>query len=159
MVGKPAMGSFGNRVRLVESREDVVGYCNDTRREVSMFQEFVPSSRGRDVRVFVVGGKAQAAMLRTSTNPEEFRANIAVGGAGTNFDLNDQWASVAESAADIIGLDFCGVDLLFSEDGSPLVCEVNPNPHFVGLESSCGIRVPDLIFDHIARTVGDVTVF
>ena len=47
-----------------------------------------------------------------------------------------------------MGLDFAGVDILQSQSG-PLICEVNSNAHFHGMERCTGIDVAGAIMDHI----------
>ena len=44
-------------------------------------------------------------------------------------------------ACEALGLDFAGVDVLFGEDGKPLVCEVNSNPHFKSTLDYTGVDV------------------
>ena len=43
-------------------------------------------------------------------------------------------------ATELLGLDFAGVDVLFGRDG-PLLCEVNSNAFFGGIERVTGVNV------------------
>ena len=52
------------------------------------FQEFISNSRGRDIRVNIVGGEIVAAMYRHSET--DFRANITNGGVATIIELTEQ---------------------------------------------------------------------
>lgn len=153
MVGKPAVGSFGTNVRLIHTRDELIDYCATFDRFYpGLVQRYVPSPDGSDVRVAVVGGHAVAAMKRTS-QAGDFRANIALGGVAEPYTLNDAVRRVAEDAARAVGADVAGVDILGADTDSPLVCEVNACPQFVGLESACGIDFPAAVLDHIERAL------
>jgi ribosomal protein S6--L-glutamate ligase len=97
-------------------------------------QEFVEESRGRDVRVLVIGGEAVAAMRRAAKEGD-FRSNIHRGGAGERVELTRDLRQLAERAAAAVGLPVAGVDLLESRRGW-LVLEVNSSPGFQGLEEA-----------------------
>ena len=56
-------------------------------------------------------------------------------------------------AADAVGADFCGVDVIVSEDG-PVVCEVNSNAHIRNLYECTGRDVSYDILLHIIDAVG-----
>ena len=103
------------------------------------FQAYIESSKGRDIRVIVVGGKVLGGMERRAQEGE-FRSNIELGGDGRAFDLSEEYAKVAVLAANALGLDYCGVDLLMGKD-SAIICEVNSNAFFEGLENATGYNV------------------
>jgi ribosomal protein S6--L-glutamate ligase len=100
-----------------------------------LLQEMIPSG-GRSTRALVVGGDVVAA-ARFSSCEGEWRSNGALGGVAQAIDLDDAQVGLAKAAADSVGLGVCGVDLLPGPHG-PVVCEVNPTPGFVRLESATG---------------------
>ena len=106
---------------------------------------------GVDVRVIVIGGKTVAAMQRSNEN--DFRANVARGGSTKRIDLPESFKMVAEACAEILGLDYCGVDLLYGDNGEPYVCEVNSNAFFDGIESSTGVNVAAAYVDYVIKTI------
>ena len=112
----------------------------------------MPSPDGSGVRVAVIGGHAVAAMKRIGA-VGDFRPNIALGGVGTRYELNDAARRVAEDAARAVGADIAGVDILGADTDSLMVCEVNACPQFLGLESACGIDFPGAVLDHIERAL------
>ena len=61
--------------------------------------------------------------------------------------------AAAEKAAQVLKLDYCGVDLLYGEDG-PVLCEVNSNAFFEGLEAATGVNVAKLYAEYIVGTMG-----
>ena len=116
-----------------------------------LFQAFVDTSFGVDVRVNVVGERAVCAMLRRG-KAGDFRSNIAHGGVGEPYTLSREEKEIAVSAARAVGADFAGVDLLFGENGA-LVCEVNSNPHFTGTYKHTGTNLAIPILEHILKTL------
>ncbi len=151
VVVKECFGSMGKGVRLARSREELKKAMEDVKLVPHLFQEFVSSSSGRDLRVIVVGGKALGAMLRSSES--DFRSNIGCGGIGKAFPLDAKTAACAERIAAVLDLDYCGVDLLFPEDGDMIVCEVNSNAFFEAFESCTGIDVARAYAEHVVDEV------
>ena len=111
-------------------------------------------SQGKDVRVIVIGGEAVAAMERIAQEGE-FRSNIELGGAGKVFDLSKEYKELAERVANVLQLDYCGIDLLEGKDGG-IVCEVNSNAFFEGIESVTGINVAKAYAEYIYKTIKNV---
>jgi len=97
-----------------------------------MIQEFVAEAEGKDLRVIVVGGQVVAVMKRKARDGE-FRSNIHRGGWAELADVPDEILDVAVRAADTIGLDVAGVDILESARG-PLTLEVNASPGLEAIE-------------------------
>ncbi|MCC6555035.1 MAG: RimK family alpha-L-glutamate ligase [Polyangiaceae bacterium] len=104
-----------------------------------VLQEYVRESKGRDVRVIVVGGKVVAAMRRVA-KPGEFRSNLHRGGKGDGLRLPRAYRSVAIRAAKAMGLEVAGVDMLESKTG-PKILEINSSPGLEGIERATGIDV------------------
>lgn len=140
MVVKEAYGSFGRQVYLCNDREQLKEICGKIKHKPHLFQQFIAESSGKDIRVFVVGGREVASMLRENDN--DFRANISSGGKMTYIKPPVEYIEVALKAAKIIGLDYCGVDLLIGKNG-PVLCEVNSNAHFKNIQICSGIDVAE----------------
>lgn len=140
MVIKEAFGSFGQQVYLCNNRKEVRTLCDSLKYKPHLFQEFISESYGKDIRIFVVGGKVVASMQRN--NDRDFRANISNGGTMTPIIPSEKYCDVALKCAKIIGLDYCGVDILIGNDG-PVLCEVNSNAHFKNINICSGIDVAD----------------
>ena len=111
-----------------------------------IMQQAVRESFGRDVRIYVVGGEVMGAMRRS--NDRDFRANIANGGSAEAYVPSDEEKHLALEAVRLLGLDFGGVDILHSQEG-PLLCEVNSNAHFAGMEKSTGADISGAIMRYI----------
>lgn len=151
LVVKECFGSLGKQVYLVRSKEELLTLSERLKRIPHLFQKFISESAGRDLRVIVVGGKALCAMTRSSQT--DFRSNAELGGTGKAFALDDEARALCEAAAKKLGLDYCGIDLLFGKDGY-LICEVNSNAFFGTIEKVTGVNVARAYAEHILREMG-----
>ncbi|MCM3758090.1 RimK family alpha-L-glutamate ligase [Sporosarcina aquimarina] len=151
MIIKEARGSFGMNVYLIETEEQFYEKTESLRGIDYLFQEFISSSRGRDIRVNVVGGQVVAAMYRHSET--DFRANITNGGKAEIVELTDDQINIALRAAKSVSADFAGVDLLFGENEEPLVCEVNAAAHIRNIYHVTGINVADAMIAYILEVI------
>ena len=149
MIIKEGHGSFGMKVYLIETEDEFYEKTDALRGVDYVFQEFISSSRGRDIRVNIVGNEIIAAMYRHSET--DFRANITNGAAAEVIELTDVQKAVALRAAQAVGAEFAGVDLLFGENEQPLVCEVNAAAHIRNIYTITGINVADAMIAYILR--------
>lgn len=108
-----------------------------------LVQEFIKEAGGADIRCLVVGGKVVAAMKRQGQEGE-FRSNIHRGGSANLIKITPEERSTAVRAAQTMGLNVCGVDLLRSNHG-PVVMEVNSSPGLRGIEQATGKDIADMI--------------
>ncbi|MDE7158160.1 MAG: RimK family alpha-L-glutamate ligase, partial [Clostridiales bacterium] len=138
VVVKTSYGSLGKGVFKAENREELVSLCEKLKCVPHLYQRFVRESDGKDMRVIVIGGTTVAAMVRQSDH--DFRSNIELGGKGTAITPPREVQRMCETAARVLGLDFCGVDVLFDKDGYS-ICEVNSNAFFGGMERVTGVNV------------------
>ena len=114
-----------------------------------MAYAFIKEAGGAHIRCFVVGDKVVAAMKRQGAQGE-FRSNLHRGGSATLIKLSKEERATAVTAAKVMGLGMCGVDLLQSNTG-PVVMEVNSTPGLEGIENATGKDVAGLIFEHIEK--------
>ena len=154
MIAKLAFGSLGQQVCLLHTKEDVAEWCEIHKNEPYLFQEFIATSAGKDVRIYVVDGQAIAAMERS--NPHDFRSNIGSGGCGKKITPPDGFEQTAVDACAFLGLDFGGVDLLYGPEGKPIICEVNSNALFNELNRVCDVKVEEHIAAAVRRENGNM---
>ena len=147
MVVKESFGSFGQQVYLAQDGAELNKIVDNLKAKPFIMQEFIESSKGRDVRVNVVGGRVFCAILRENKN--DFRSNISGGGMATEYVPTPAQAELAIRACKLLGLDFGGVDVLFGENEEPLLCEVNSNPHFKSTYDCTGKDMSVAIMRHI----------
>jgi RimK family alpha-L-glutamate ligase len=146
---KPIFGSMGHGMVRV-SDPDVAFRVVRTLEQLKVvfYIQRVVDHGGRDIRVFVVGGKVLGAIERRA--PEgQWRTNVSLGGAARQVDVPAAWEQMAVSAAAVVGADYAGVDLLPSRDGSMFVLEVNGIPGWQGLKQATGIDVAGAVVEHL----------
>ncbi|ELZ44222.1 RimK domain protein ATP-grasp [Halorubrum coriense DSM 10284] len=137
-VHKSAVGTNGDRMAVVGA-DDIVAPHIARRR--AFLQEFIDAGVERpfDVRAYVVGDRVVGAMKRYAPS-DEWRTNVAVGGEVEGFTagLPEEAARLSREAADVLDLDYAGVDLL-CRDGTWYVLEVNVTAGFKGLFEATGV--------------------
>ena len=150
LVLKPLFGSQGRGLQLV-------GYVQGTHQPLpalsqaygglAYLQRFVPASAspGFDWRVLVVGGRAITAMRRVSSH---WVHNMAQGARCEPAELSPALAQPAERAAQTLGMDYAGVDLMPSEQGVQVI-EVNGVAAWQGLQRVTGFNIAQAIVDDL----------
>jgi ribosomal protein S6--L-glutamate ligase len=114
-----------------------------------LVQEFIKEAGNQDIRCLVVGEKVVAAMMRKGAEGD-FRSNLHRGGNALAVKITPEERSTAVRAANIMGLNVCGVDLLRSNHG-PVVMEVNSSPGLEGLENATGVDVAGKIIEFLEK--------
>ncbi|MDA0973732.1 MAG: 30S ribosomal protein S6--L-glutamate ligase [Bacteroidetes bacterium] len=141
-------GTQGLGVVLAENQsaaQSVIEAFNKLKARI-IVQEFISESAGKDLRVFIVGGKVVGAMKRQAASG--FRSNLHRGGSATLVNLSEAEERTALKAAKVMGLDIAGVDILQSDRG-PLVMEVNASPGLEGIEKATGVDIAGKIIEYI----------
>ena len=153
LVVKLLEGTQGRGVVLAETvkaAESVIDAFTELKADF-LVQEFIKEAGGSDVRCFVIGNKVVAAMERSSA-PGEFRSNLHRGGSAKLTKLTPTERRTAIKAAQTMGLNVAGVDILRSDRG-PLVMEVNSSPGLHGIEDATGVNVAGKIIEFIEQHV------
>ena len=154
IVVKTLLGVNGSGVFLIDNEaafKDLMDLIGQTTPNIQLiFQKFIASSKGRDLRLFVVEGEVIAAMERRAPKGG-FKANYSQGGTVVEFIPDDEARRLAIKTADILNLQVSGIDLLYDEKGGYTICEANTFPGFKGLESCCDVNVPREIFTAMQR--------
>lgn len=154
--GAPAIiksleGTQGLGVGIVESERSAKSVIEAFRAQKVnvLVQEFIEEAGNSDIRVLVVGEKVIAAMQRTGAEGD-FRSNLHRGGSADMCELSDEEKDTAVRAANAVGLNVCGVDMLRSKSG-PVIMEVNSSPGLEGVEKATGIDVAGEIIHYIEQ--------
>jgi RimK family alpha-L-glutamate ligase len=145
VIVKPLFGSMGLGMVRVSDEEMAfrVFKTIEQIRGVYYLQRAI-EHEGRDIRVFVVGGRVLAAIERRS---DGWRTNLSRGGTARPIELSEAWAGLAVRAAAAVGAEYAGVDLLPARDGTVYVLEVNGIPGWQGLQEATGVDVAGAIVD------------
>ncbi len=105
-------------------------------------QQYVRKS-GQDIRVFVVGGEAVAAVRRNARTGRLSRTLIR-GARLEKMELNAAQRRAAVESARLVGLEVAAVDLL-DVQGGPKVFEVNSSPAITEMEAATGVDLAGAI--------------
>lgn len=151
VVVKESFGSMGKGVHKADNFAELKVLAEKLKLKPHLYQRYLGYRQGVDVRMIVVGGKFLCAMIRENEN--DFRSNIALGGKGGTYSPSEEFIAAAEKCAQVLGLDYCGVDLLFGEHGKPYVCEVNSNAFISEIEKITGVNVARAYAEHIFNTM------
>lgn len=139
LVIKPIFGSQGQGVRLVS--ESLPLPMDKHVDGVFYLQSFVKSTH--DYRVFVVNNKAIAAMRRSG---EGWLHNVALGAKCEAIHCDDI-LELAVQASKMLGISYCGVDVIRDEKGELYVLEVNSIPAWRGLQNVSQINIAQVLVD------------
>ena len=140
VVVKPLFGSEGRGMVRVSDPELAwrTFRAIDGVRAVLYLQRFIRHP-GWDLRVFVIGGCAVAAMRRYAKTG--WRTNGAQGGRGEAVRVTAEEERLALAAAEAVGAEVAGVDLLPGPDGEMFVLEVNAVPGWRALAPITGADI------------------
>ncbi|MCR5789080.1 MAG: hypothetical protein K6G83_04250 [Lachnospiraceae bacterium] len=125
LVAKPAEGHGGDQVALITEESGLITYLkelSDTPYEKLLFQR-VASEPGKDLRVYVLGGRILAAVLRQGENKNDIRANYSLGGKAVRHSLTPEEEKLVRSVTRILPADLTGIDMLYHE-GHPVLNEI-----------------------------------
>lgn len=146
---KPTVGSWGRLVSRVNDRDSaeallehraVLGSVNH---HVVYAQEHI-NKPDRDIRVFVVGGRAIAAIERRSAH---WLTNTARGAVAAGIPVTDELRDLSTRAVACLGADIAAVDVLECPRQGLMVNEVNHSMEFRNSVITTGVNIPE----HVAR--------
>jgi RimK family alpha-L-glutamate ligase len=151
VIVKPLFGAMGAGMTRVDDADVAyrVFHALELERAVYYLQATVPHD-GSDLRAFVVGGRVLAAIERVGSG---WRANLARGAKARRTDLSAEQERLCLEAAEALGTDYAGVDLLRGADGRDYVLELNGIPGWRGLQEATGADVAGAIVGHVEALV------
>ena len=132
VVVKPDSGFGGIGVELIHNGQELKDYfATLSYGQAYVAQEYIATSKGRDIRVVVLHGRYYFSMERHASNPDEFRSNVHVGGTTQEKTLTEEEKVFCEKVASIFDLPIIGLDLMIG-DGEYVLAEVNAFPGMPG---------------------------
>ena len=144
-VAKGLENSMGKEILLIETEDDYYQLTSNPEKEW-LFERFIKSSYGRDLRLFSIRGQCVACMMRKSKG--DFRANVALGASTTSVAITKTLQQIADDIWQQTKLDFVGIDLLFGET-CYYFCEINVMPGLEGIESASHVNIAQKIISTI----------
>jgi RimK family alpha-L-glutamate ligase len=133
VIVKPLFGAMGAGMTRVDDADVAyrVFHALGLERAVYYLQAALPAAS--DIRAFVVGGRVIGAIERTGPG---WRRNLSRGASATATRLSPEQERVCLEAAEVLGVDYAGVDLLGEH-----VLELNGIPGWHGLQAATGVDV------------------
>jgi RimK family alpha-L-glutamate ligase len=152
---KNIYGTEGKGIHLCKTEEEFVDIMElifaHNKSPNIILQEYIKISKGKDLRIFLVGGKPVATMIRSAK--KGFKANYTRGGNVAPFELTRELEWLATEVARLMELDVAGIDILFNGQNTYKICEGNSSPGFKGLEEATGKNIAAAILDFIIEKV------
>lgn len=109
IVLKPACGKGGRDVCMIKTYDEYLAYRKRVT-EKCIAQRPV-SDLGKDLRVYVVGNKIIAAMLRRSK--KDFRSNFCLGGEARSYKLSKEEEEKVGKIISLFDIGYAGIDFMF----------------------------------------------
>lgn len=146
LVIKPLFGSQGQGVRLIKHSDPFPVPMERHVDGLYYLQSYVDSGEGawHDHRVFVINGKAVAAMVRHGVS---WVNNVALGGRCEAISHDGELGALAEAASRAVDIDYCGVDIIRDHEGKMFVLEVNSIPAWKGLQAVTKLDIAQTLVD------------
>ncbi|CAM3822514.1 ATP-grasp domain-containing protein [Alkalicoccus chagannorensis] len=144
-IAKDPMGRGGTGVEWIAHAHQL---AYSTLQENVLLQP-VGGQRGRDVRVYIVGGEIQAAVLRESAT--NFKANISGGASSRLYSLSRKEREEVTAVTSMLPIDFAGIDFLLAEDGTLLFNEMEDTVGCRSLYDSSDINIAAVVMAYVRR--------
>jgi glutathione synthase/RimK-type ligase-like ATP-grasp enzyme len=119
-VVKSCVGHGGTEVFKADSEDEARRLCDKLSGRKPIVQEMV-SDPGKDLRVYVLGGRIIASVLRSSET--DFRANFKLGGRAELVEPPSEVINIVRRIVPELMPDFIGIDFVFG-DGNVYLNEI-----------------------------------
>ncbi|HEX2980524.1 MAG TPA: lysine biosynthesis protein LysX [Anaerolineaceae bacterium] len=151
VVIKPVVGSWGRLLAKVNDRDAAEALLEhklvlgSVQHSVIYIQEFIQKP-GRDIRAYVVGDQAVAAIYRKSPH---WITNTARGGEGEVCPLTPELEELCVKAAQAVGGGALAIDVFEHPERGYLVNEINHTMEFHTSMPTTGVDIAGLIVDYL----------
>lgn len=126
---KPADGHGGMHVSLVSTSQELCQKLDKIRNERGILPKMIfqrcASDIGKDLRVYVLGNKIVAGMMRTRahTDSSEIRANFSLGGLACVHTLTQEEMELTNRIISALPADLIGIDFIY-DHSKPVFNEI-----------------------------------
>jgi tetrahydromethanopterin:alpha-L-glutamate ligase len=141
LVVKPLFGSQGEGLLRLSGHDALPAL--EACQGVYYLQRFV-EGRDYDWRVFVINGKAVAAMQR---HGRHWIKNVAQGATCIAVPADAEVEALAMASVAALAMDYAGVDLIRDTNGVLQVIEVNGIPAWKGVQAACRVDIAQCLVD------------
>lgn len=150
MVIKPRDGHGGADVLWIDTEETLLRTLPNYHHDTFLMQKPV-ADLGRDLRVYVVGKRIIAAMLRA--RDDDFRSNYCLGGSATRYTLSAEEEALVYKVISLFDIGFAGIDFMFS-NGKMILNEIEDVVGARMLYHLTDLDVVDIYVEHILSVIG-----
>ncbi|MBR6344660.1 MAG: hypothetical protein IKR70_02895 [Lachnospiraceae bacterium] len=154
MVVKSLHGHGGSEVYAVSSNDELEEIRKRTEDDMILQEKLIPSEEeyplGKDLRVYIVGNKIVAGMMRSSD--KDFRSNFSLGGRADIHDLTDKELAIVKKITDAVYIDHAAIDHIYDK-GNPVFNEIEDMCGSRMLYENTDIDIADMYAKHIADTL------
>ena len=157
LVVKIINGSKGMGVETADNFSEAITKAEFLKKKFNddiIFQEYIKSSYGKDLRFIICGGKYITSFIRSSS--EGFTSNVAQGGKITPFSADTELIAAAEKLAALLDINLGSIDFLFGSDNRFYFCESNgmPGLNYTQAYTDLGLENPmNLICRNIKKQI------
>jgi [lysine-biosynthesis-protein LysW]--L-2-aminoadipate ligase len=151
---KPALGSWGRllaKVNDIDALEAIVEHkdvLGGVQQKAIYIQQYIKKP-GRDIRSFVIDGKAIAAIYRDSPH---WITNTARGGIASNCPVTEEISQISQKASEAVGGGILAMDIFETENGLS-INEINHTMEFKNSEKPTGVSISGAIVDYCIKQV------
>lgn len=153
LIVKKVYGSLGEGVYIAKNKENLKEIYKNNYRNPLLFQKYINTSNGRSVRVLVIDHKIVGAFERY--NPGDFRSNFGDKATSKKLENDEKIMNFAANIVQKLDILYAGIDLLYDENGDPILCEINSNAFFEEFEKVSGVDVAKLYVEMIFKEVNN----
>lgn len=139
LVIKPVHGSLGKDIKYVQNRDSFIEKFKELAHLPLIFQEYISAQYGRSVRVMIIDHEILGSYSRI--NKMDFRSNYGQEASSEPFELDEKFRELSLKIANLLDIEYAGIDFLFGEKGEPILCEINSNAFFKEFEKTTNINV------------------
>ena len=151
MVVKKVYGSLGEGVYLAKDKNELLDIYKAECHNPILFQKYEQNGRGKSVRVLIIDGKVFGGFERI--NDGDFRSNFGITAGSKKLDNPEKYFSFAKKIANLLEIEYAGIDLLDDENGNPVLCEINSNAFFEEFEKCTKLNVAKAFAEMVVRKV------
>lgn len=145
LIVKETKGSLGKEVYLVKNYKELLKLIKGFKGTQYILQEYINTSKGKDVRVNFVGDKIIGAMKRESKNSFKALSNDT---KNSKYKLNKKEKKIIKRIMKVSGLQWGGIDFLFQKKKF-ILCEINSNFYYLNYKSVSKKNIGQKIIESI----------
>ena len=151
LIVKKVYGSLGEGVFLANNKQELLSIYLQHAHNPILFQEYMPKSKGKSIRVLIIDGKVFGSFIRK--NQGDFRSNFGDTAGSEILQNNEKYHAFAQKIADILEIEYAGIDLLDDQNGQPILCEINSNAFFEEFEKVTSLNVARAYAEMVIRKI------